>query len=87
MIKRSYLCGGSLLAVTIAMGLSAPAFAQSNAKAAPAPTDVEEVVGSYCFDEETKQLHIHPTDSAGAGHHVYGVVPSTNGITVANQRR
>ena len=49
MIKRSYLCGGSLLAVTIALGLSAPAFAQSNTKAAPAPTDVEEVVvtGSY----------------------------------------
>lgn len=50
MIKRSYLCGGSLLAVTFALGLGAQAYAQAAKAAAPAaPADVEEVVvtGSY----------------------------------------
>jgi len=46
--------------------------------------DVEEVVGSYCFDEETRRLHIHPTDSAGASHHTYASIPTTYGITVAD---
>lgn len=48
------------------------------------PLDVEEVVGSYCFDEQSKRLHIHPTDSAGVLHHTYASIPTTNGITVAN---
>jgi len=48
------------------------------------PLDVEEVVGSYCFDETTKRLYLHPTDSAGINHHTYAPIPTTNGITVAN---
>lgn len=48
------------------------------------PIDVEEVVGSYCFDETSKRLVIHPTDSAGVSHHTYASIPTTNGITVAN---
>ncbi|MCE9606091.1 MAG: right-handed parallel beta-helix repeat-containing protein [Planctomycetia bacterium] len=48
------------------------------------PMDVEEVVGSYCFDEETKRLYIHPTDSAGVEHHTYATISTTNGITLAD---
>src|SRR5262245_34471360 len=48
------------------------------------PMDVEEGVGSYCFDEASKRLVIHPTDSAGVSHHTYASIPTTNGITVAN---
>lgn len=46
--------------------------------------DVEEVVGSYAFDEVTKRLHIHPTDSAGVSHHTYASIPTTHGITLAD---
>jgi hypothetical protein len=48
------------------------------------PMDVEEVVGSYCFDEASKRLYIHPSDSAGISHHTYAPIPTGNGITVAN---
>lgn len=48
------------------------------------PMDVEEVVGSYCFDEATKRLHVHPTDSAGIAHHTYAVISTSNGITLAD---
>jgi hypothetical protein len=48
------------------------------------PMDVEEVVGSYCFDEVTKRLYVHPTDSAGVTHHTYATISTTNGITVAD---
>src|SRR5689334_19223107 len=41
MMKRSYFCGGSLLAVTLAFGMVSPVAAQS---AGARPTDVEEVV-------------------------------------------
>jgi iron complex outermembrane receptor protein len=65
MIKRSYLCGGSLLAVTIAMGLSVPAFAQAN-KAASAPTDVEEVVVTGSYIAGTPEDAAQPVDVIGA---------------------
>jgi len=48
------------------------------------PMDVEEVVGSYCFEEETKRLYVHPTDSSGVAHHTYATIQTTNGITMAD---
>jgi len=51
------------------------------------PIDVDEVVGSYCWEAETKRLFVHPTDSAGTAHHTYAPVPSTTGITLADYTR
>lgn len=48
------------------------------------PMDVEEVVGSYCYEKESKRLFVHPTDSAGTSHHAYAPVPTTNGLVVAS---
>jgi len=48
------------------------------------PIDVEEVVGSYCYDEKSKRVYVHPTDSAGTAHHTYVPIRKTNGITVAS---
>jgi len=48
------------------------------------PMDVEEVVGAYCYEKESQRLFVHPTDSAGTGHHTYAPVPSTNGLLVAS---
>ncbi len=48
--KHSYLCGGSVLAVVLSLGLAAPALAQGGAATATStPSEVEEVVvtGSY----------------------------------------
>jgi len=46
--------------------------------------DVEELAGTYCFDENEKRLHIHPSDSAGVSHHIYRPVTEGTGITLAN---
>ena len=48
------------------------------------PIDVEEVVGSYCYDEKSKRVYVHPTDSAGTAHHTYAPIPKTKGVTVAS---
>ncbi|MBI4026173.1 MAG: right-handed parallel beta-helix repeat-containing protein [Verrucomicrobia bacterium] len=49
-----------------------------------APIDVDEVVGSYCYDEGAKRIFIHPSDSAGAAHHTYATVGSTIGLILAD---
>ena len=47
-------------------------------------TDVEEVVGSFCYDERAARLYVHPSDSAGTEHHLYGIIADKPGITLAN---
>ena len=46
--------------------------------------DVEELAGTYCFDEVAKRLYVHPTDSAGVAHHVYSPLGQGIGVTLAD---
>ena len=46
--------------------------------------DVEEVVGSYAYDEKAKRLYVHPSDSAGVSHHAYAPIETTVGVTVSS---
>lgn len=46
--------------------------------------DVEEVVGSFAYDDATGQLVLHPSDSAGAAHHTYASISQTSGITISS---
>ncbi len=48
------------------------------------PIDVEELAGTCCFDPKSKKLFIHPTDSAGVSHHLYRLIGSGIGITLAD---
>src|SRR4051812_32180888 len=67
MIKHRYLCGGSVLAVTLALGLAAPAFAQAGKAATPgAPADVEEVVVTGSFITGKAEEAAQPVDVIGA---------------------
>ena len=48
MMKPTYLCGASVLAVAFSLGMSAPAFAQAAAeKSGPAVVEEVVVTGSY----------------------------------------
>ena len=49
-----------------------------------AVVDVEELAGTYCFDDSADRLHIHPTDSAGVSHHIYRPITEGTGITLAD---
>jgi iron complex outermembrane receptor protein len=65
MIKRSYLCGSTALAVAISFGLTAPAAAQVGADKA-APSEVEEVVVTGSYIAGTPEDAALPVDVIGA---------------------
>ena len=46
--------------------------------------DVEELAGSYAFDDKTMRLFIHPSDSAGVAHHTYQPVNPSVGLRMAD---
>jgi len=46
--------------------------------------DVEELAGTYCFDEKEGKVYVHPTDSAGVAHHTYRAVAPGVGVRLAN---
>ena len=46
--------------------------------------DVEELAGTYAFDDKTKTLYIHPTDSAGVAHHLFRSVDNGTGIVMGD---
>lgn len=46
--------------------------------------DVEELAGTYCFDETARMLYVHPSDSAGVAHHLYRATSPGVGIRLAN---
>src|SRR5207249_2879559 len=49
--------------------------------------DVEELAGSYCFDERARKLYLHPSDSAGVAHHLYSSPSPGLGIVLADHTR
>ncbi|WP_397420931.1 TonB-dependent receptor domain-containing protein [Phenylobacterium sp.] len=63
MTKRSYFCGGSFLAVALALGAASSASAQS--AAANTPTDVEEVVVTGSFIAGSSEKAAQPVDVIG----------------------
>jgi iron complex outermembrane receptor protein len=63
MIKRSYFCGGSVLAVAISFGLFHSAAAQT---AASAPSEVEEVVVTGSYIAGTPEDAAQPVDVIGS---------------------
>ena len=62
MSRRSYFCGGSVVAVILSMGLVAPALAQAGAEKA---TDVEEVIVTGSFIAGTSEKAAQPVDVIG----------------------
>jgi iron complex outermembrane receptor protein len=63
MNKRSQFCGGSVLAVAVALGISAPAGAQT---ASTAASEVEEVVVTGSYIAGTSEQAALPVDVIGA---------------------
>ena len=65
MMKRTYLCGASALAVAVSLGLAAPAFAQAAADKA-APAEVAEVVVTGSYIAGTPEDSAQPVDVLSA---------------------